>query len=271
MNLQVTSRKEQAQCWYITEVPYGYVSVDMLCKTFNESPLVKRLEEELSEPYEKSQNHKSALSFSMYSLSKWQLFSACMTRALLLFRRQFSVYVIRTTQVTAFHPIPDNLRGRCSLHVIYGFRSKCIAHVPVSFFFCLSKFFFSCSLWSWHSSQWPHFGGLGWIIVLVIQILTCLCLSLFSFFLSTGFGDGSNYFKAPNFLQTERVVFLPSLGLCNASHRFESPVLFCASSGLDMPHLLSYRIHTWTSEVIHMLTNRFDLSDFHWVPFNCHF
>ncbi|GMN44111.1 hypothetical protein TIFTF001_013313 [Ficus carica] len=129
--LEVTSRKEQAQCWYITEVPYSYVSVDMLCKTIKESPLGKRLEEELSEPYDKSQNHKNALSFSMYSLSKWQLFSACMTRELLLFRRQFSVNVIRTTQVTAFPPIPDNLRGRCSLRVIYGFRSKWIAHLVI--------------------------------------------------------------------------------------------------------------------------------------------
>lgn len=65
-------------------------------------PLGKRLEEELSEPYAKSKNHNNALSSNMYSLPKWKLFKACMSRELLLFRRNSSVYLFRTSQVMIF-------------------------------------------------------------------------------------------------------------------------------------------------------------------------
>ena len=66
--MQVISRKDQAQYWYQMEVQYSYVSVDMFSRKFKESPYGKKLDEELSETYDKSQSHKDALSFSVYSL-----------------------------------------------------------------------------------------------------------------------------------------------------------------------------------------------------------
>ena len=54
------------------EVPYRYVSIDMFSRKFKES-YGKKQDKELSEPYDKSQIHKNALSFSVYSLSKWEL------------------------------------------------------------------------------------------------------------------------------------------------------------------------------------------------------
>jgi hypothetical protein len=97
--VQVISRKDQAQYWHRTEVPYSYVSVDMFSRKFKESPYGKKLDVELSEPYDKSQSHQNALSFSPYSLSKWELFRACASRELLLMKRSSFIYIFKTTQV----------------------------------------------------------------------------------------------------------------------------------------------------------------------------
>lgn len=68
---------------------------------FKASYLGKEMEEELSKPYDKSQCH-NALSFSKYSLSKWELFKACMARELLLMKRNSFVYVFKTAQVIGY-------------------------------------------------------------------------------------------------------------------------------------------------------------------------
>ncbi|GMY22095.1 pleiotropic drug resistance protein 3 [Fagus crenata] len=63
--MKVISRKDQARYWCHMEVPYSYVSVDMFSRKFKESRYEKKLDEKLSEPYDKSQSHKDALSFSL--------------------------------------------------------------------------------------------------------------------------------------------------------------------------------------------------------------
>ena len=74
----------------------------MFSEKFKESPLVKKLDEELLVPYDKSIRHKNAISFSVYSLSRWELFKACMSRELLLMRRNLFLYIFKTTQVIIF-------------------------------------------------------------------------------------------------------------------------------------------------------------------------
>ena len=94
------SKKDQAQYWREADTPYNYVSVDQFSKIFKESYLGEKLEEELSKPLDKSEGRKSALSFTKYSLSKWQLFKACMDRELLLMKRNYFVYVFKTALVS---------------------------------------------------------------------------------------------------------------------------------------------------------------------------
>ncbi|KAK9289059.1 hypothetical protein L1049_017530 [Liquidambar formosana] len=96
---EVISRKDQAQYWYPTDLPYSYVSVEQFSETFKASYKGENLNKELSEPYDKSQCHKNALSFSIYSLSKWELLKACMAREWLLMKRNFFVYAFKTTQL----------------------------------------------------------------------------------------------------------------------------------------------------------------------------
>ncbi|KAK4836183.1 hypothetical protein QYF36_019619 [Acer negundo] len=116
---EVISRKDQEQYWFHTELPYNYVSVDMFSRKFKESRLGKKLNEDLSEPYDKSKSHKNALSFSMYSLSRWELFRACMSRELLLMKRNSFVYVFKTTQliISAIITMTVFLRTRLDINV----------------------------------------------------------------------------------------------------------------------------------------------------------
>ncbi|PPD87106.1 hypothetical protein GOBAR_DD15961 [Gossypium barbadense] len=95
----VLSKKDQAQYWYNTELPYSYISADVFSEKFRASPLRKRIEEDLSEPYDKSQCHKNALSFNFYSVSRWEIFRACMSREVLLMRRNKYLYIFKFTQV----------------------------------------------------------------------------------------------------------------------------------------------------------------------------
>ncbi|XP_040947474.1 pleiotropic drug resistance protein 3 isoform X3 [Gossypium hirsutum] len=96
---EVLSKKDQAQYWYNTELPYSYISADVFSEKFRASPLRKRIEEDLSEPYDKSQCHKNALSFNFYSVSRWEIFRACMSREVLLMRRNKYLYIFKFTQV----------------------------------------------------------------------------------------------------------------------------------------------------------------------------
>ncbi|MBA0666330.1 hypothetical protein Goklo_002752, partial [Gossypium klotzschianum] len=74
-------------------------ATDVFSEKFRASPLRKRIEEDLSEPYDKSQCHKNALSFNFYSVSRWEIFRACMSREVLLMRRNKYLYIFKFTQV----------------------------------------------------------------------------------------------------------------------------------------------------------------------------
>ncbi|GMY22086.1 pleiotropic drug resistance protein 3-like isoform X1 [Fagus crenata] len=119
----VISRKDQAQYWCHMEVPYSYVSVDMFSRKFKESHYGKKIEEDLSKPYDKSQSHKDALSFSVYSLSKWELFRACASRELLLILEKsetgfgifyLQLFIIACITMTVF------LRTQMDIDVLHG-------------------------------------------------------------------------------------------------------------------------------------------------------
>lgn len=101
-HLQVISRNDQAQYWYHADLPYNYVSVDEFSKMFKASYFGQKLNDELSEPYDKTKGHSNALSFDTYSLSKYELFKACMARELLLMKRNSFVYVFKTVQVKIY-------------------------------------------------------------------------------------------------------------------------------------------------------------------------
>ncbi|KAK2634469.1 hypothetical protein Ddye_029261 [Dipteronia dyeriana] len=77
---EVVSKKDQAQYWYHRHLPYSYVTVDMFIDMFREFHIGQKLDDRLSRPFNKSECHKSSLSFSIYSLRMWDLFKACLAR-----------------------------------------------------------------------------------------------------------------------------------------------------------------------------------------------
>ncbi|XP_031274838.1 pleiotropic drug resistance protein 3-like isoform X2 [Pistacia vera] len=119
---EVISRKDQEQCWYRTEDHFNYVSIDMFCRKFEESSLGKKLQEDLSMPFDKSKSHKDALSFDMYSISKWQLFKACMSREFLLMKRNSFIYVFKIVQILIIATITMTvfIRTRMDIDVFYA-------------------------------------------------------------------------------------------------------------------------------------------------------
>ncbi|XP_027919830.1 pleiotropic drug resistance protein 3-like isoform X1 [Vigna unguiculata] len=119
---EVISNKDQAQYWSSTEKPYSYVSIDQFIKKFKDSPLGKKLEEELLKPFDKSQSHNNALVSKKYSLSKWELFKACIMREILLMKRNSFVYVFKSTQlvIVAFVAMTVFIRTRMAVDVVHG-------------------------------------------------------------------------------------------------------------------------------------------------------
>ncbi|RDX80824.1 Pleiotropic drug resistance protein 3, partial [Mucuna pruriens] len=119
---EVISKKDQAQYWSSTEKPYSYVSVDQFIKKFKDCHFSQKLKEELLKPFDKSQNHKNSLEFRKYSLTKWELFKACMMREILLMKRNSFVYVFKSTQlvIVAFAAMTVFIRTRMAVDVLHG-------------------------------------------------------------------------------------------------------------------------------------------------------
>ncbi|KAL0866501.1 hypothetical protein Bca101_045619 [Brassica carinata] len=119
---EVISRKDQAQYWRHEDVPYSFVSVDMLSKKFNDFGIGKKIEEALSKPYDRSKSHKDALSFSVYSLPNWEMFIACISREFLLMKRNYFVYIFKTGQLVmaAFITMTVFIRTRMGIDILHG-------------------------------------------------------------------------------------------------------------------------------------------------------
>jgi hypothetical protein len=84
--------------------------------------LGEELDEELSRPLNKSEYHEKALSFDTYSLRKWELFKACMSREWLLMKRNSFVHVFKSAQlvVIALVTMTVFLRTQMKIDEVYA-------------------------------------------------------------------------------------------------------------------------------------------------------
>ncbi|XVF71507.1 hypothetical protein PTKIN_Ptkin12aG0043400 [Pterospermum kingtungense] len=119
---EVLSRKDQAQYWYHQDQPHSYVSVDDFISAFKKFHIGQKLNEELRTPFNKCDSHKSALSFNIYSLGKWELLKACMAREWLLIKRNSFVHVFKSTQlvVIALITMTIFIRTRMKLDMVHA-------------------------------------------------------------------------------------------------------------------------------------------------------
>uniref|UniRef100_A0A6N2MYY0 ABC transporter domain-containing protein n=1 Tax=Salix viminalis TaxID=40686 RepID=A0A6N2MYY0_SALVM len=114
---EVVSERDQGQYWYHQQ-PHSHVSIDTLVKNFQEFHVGQKLEGDLSRPLQKSECHKDALTFSIYSLRKWELFKACMDREWLLMKRNLSLHVFKSLVVTALITMTLFIRSRMSVDMV---------------------------------------------------------------------------------------------------------------------------------------------------------
>ncbi|GAV89910.1 ABC_tran domain-containing protein/ABC2_membrane domain-containing protein/PDR_assoc domain-containing protein [Cephalotus follicularis] len=96
---EVTSKKDQAQYWADPSRPYEFIPVSEIAKEFQNSKFGRSVESMLHVPFDKSNDHPSALSKTKFAVSKWELFKTCLAREVLLMCRHRFLYIFRTCQV----------------------------------------------------------------------------------------------------------------------------------------------------------------------------
>ncbi|GER45131.1 pleiotropic drug resistance protein [Striga asiatica] len=99
---EVTSKKDQQQYWANKNEPYHFVSVTEFSEAFQSFEIGRRLGDELSIPFNKTQNHPAALTTEKYGLGKKELLKACMDRELLLMKRNSFLTVMSLIAMTIF-------------------------------------------------------------------------------------------------------------------------------------------------------------------------
>lgn len=96
---QVTSRKEQEQYWTRPEEPYRYKTVAEFAEAFQAFHVGCSLKDELSRPFDKTKSHPAALTTEKYGVNKKELLKACISREILLMKRNSFIYIFKTIQV----------------------------------------------------------------------------------------------------------------------------------------------------------------------------
>ncbi|KAK2970232.1 hypothetical protein RJ640_021668 [Escallonia rubra] len=119
---EVVSRKDQAQYWSSKDQAYTYVSAADFRNRFKEFHVGQNLNEQLRQPFDKTEFHKNALSINIYSVRKWELLKACMAREWLLMKRNSFVHVFKSAQlvVIAFITMTVFIRTRMNIDAIHA-------------------------------------------------------------------------------------------------------------------------------------------------------
>ncbi|KAM5572773.1 hypothetical protein ABKV19_012699 [Rosa sericea] len=96
---EVTSRKDQEQYWAHMDRPYSFVTTKEFSEAMQLFHIGRKLGDELSIPFNKSEGCPAALSTKKYGVSKKALFKACMARQILLTKRNSFVYIFKLVQL----------------------------------------------------------------------------------------------------------------------------------------------------------------------------
>ncbi|KAH9321629.1 hypothetical protein KI387_016268, partial [Taxus chinensis] len=113
---EVTSRKDQEQYWVDKSQPYHYIPVKEFSDAFNSFHVCKRLIEELSHPYDITNNHAASLTSTKYGVSRMNMLKACFSREVLLMKRNSFVYIFKTGQIAVVGAITMTLFFRTEMH-----------------------------------------------------------------------------------------------------------------------------------------------------------
>ncbi|XP_043711176.1 pleiotropic drug resistance protein 1-like isoform X2 [Telopea speciosissima] len=102
---EVTSRKDQKQYWTDKNKPYRFIPVKEFSEAFQSFHMGQKLGDELETPFDKNKSHPAALVTKKYGVSKKELLKACISREILLMKRNSFVYIFKMTQITVMASI----------------------------------------------------------------------------------------------------------------------------------------------------------------------
>ncbi|KAI3912940.1 hypothetical protein MKW92_048293 [Papaver armeniacum] len=96
---EVTSKKDQQQYWARKDEQYSFITVNDFTQAFQSFHVGRKLREELTTPFNKTQSHPAALTIAQYGVSKTELLKACASREYLLMKRNSFVYIFKLFQL----------------------------------------------------------------------------------------------------------------------------------------------------------------------------
>ncbi|KAI6689986.1 hypothetical protein NL676_026814, partial [Syzygium grande] len=113
---EVTSRKDQQQYWARKDEPYHFITVKEFAEAFRSFHVGRRLGDELSVPFDKTKSHPAALTTNKYGVGKKNLLDACISRELLLMKRNSFVFIFKLVQLTIMALITMTLFLKTKMH-----------------------------------------------------------------------------------------------------------------------------------------------------------
>ena len=97
----MTSRKDQGQYWYRQDRPYRFVPVMKFADAFSTFHVGRSIQNDLSEPFDRTRSHPAALATSKFGVSRKELLKATIDRELLLMKRNAFIYIFKSVNVSS--------------------------------------------------------------------------------------------------------------------------------------------------------------------------
>ncbi|XP_039166274.1 pleiotropic drug resistance protein 1 isoform X4 [Eucalyptus grandis] len=113
---ELTSRKDQEQYWANKDTPYRFVTVKEFSEAFQSFPIGQKLGDQLVIPFDKSKGLPAALTTKKYGVSQKELLRACISREILLMKRNSFVYFFKMFQLTLMAFITMTVFLRTEMH-----------------------------------------------------------------------------------------------------------------------------------------------------------
>ncbi|KAJ0007311.1 hypothetical protein Pint_29980 [Pistacia integerrima] len=113
---EVTSKKDQQQYWSSEDEPYEFVTVKEFSDAFQSFHVGRKLADDLAIPFDKKMSHPAALTTRNYGVNKKQLLKACISRELLLMKRNSFVYMFKLIQLITMATVGMTLFFRTKMH-----------------------------------------------------------------------------------------------------------------------------------------------------------
>uniref|UniRef100_R7WB38 Pleiotropic drug resistance protein 4 n=1 Tax=Aegilops tauschii TaxID=37682 RepID=R7WB38_AEGTA len=113
---EVTSRKDQEQYWYRSDMPYHFVPVKQFADSFHSFHMGQFVHNELLEPFDRTKSHPAALATSKFGVSRIELLKATMDREFLLMKRNSFYFICKAAQLCLMAFLAMSTFFRTNMH-----------------------------------------------------------------------------------------------------------------------------------------------------------